>query len=96
VKDVQAHLRHSKADVTANEHMQELPASVGRMVESMYKQLMDGHTAAAAALLPDATNKDGGHGGPKHADDSKRSFLGSVSALPTRTGPLGRRTLAAW
>jgi integrase len=32
VKDIQAHLRHSKADTTANEYMQELPESVGRMV----------------------------------------------------------------
>jgi hypothetical protein len=25
VKDIQAHLRHAKADTTANEYMQELP-----------------------------------------------------------------------
>jgi integrase len=31
VKDIQAHLRHSQADTTANEYMQELPESVGRM-----------------------------------------------------------------
>jgi hypothetical protein len=60
VKDLQAHLRHSKADTTANEYMQELPESVGRMVESMYEQLMDRHAAAAADLLPNATNMDGG------------------------------------
>ena len=40
VKDIQAHLRHSKADTTANEYMQELPESVGRMVESMYEESM--------------------------------------------------------
>jgi hypothetical protein len=40
VKDIQAHLRHAKADTTANEYMQELPESVGRMVESMYQELM--------------------------------------------------------
>jgi integrase len=28
VKDIQAHLRHAKADTTANEYMQELPESV--------------------------------------------------------------------
>jgi hypothetical protein len=33
VKDIQAHLRHAKADTTANESMQELQESVGRMVE---------------------------------------------------------------
>ena len=59
VKDVQAHLRHSKADTTANEYMQELPESVGRMVESMYEELMHGQTAASADLLPNATNEDG-------------------------------------
>jgi hypothetical protein len=73
VKDVQADLRHSRADTTANEYMQELPESVGRMVESMYERLMDGYTAAAADLLPNATNKDGGWG-PKLANDSKRAF----------------------
>jgi integrase len=36
VKDIQAHLRHSKADPTANEYMQELPESVGRMVSSRF------------------------------------------------------------
>ena len=32
VKDIQAHLRHAKADTTANEYMQELPESetIGR------------------------------------------------------------------
>jgi hypothetical protein len=68
-KDFQAHLRHSKADTTANEYMQELPQSVGRMVESMYEQLMDGHTAAAADLLPNATNKDRGRG-----DEARQRF----------------------
>jgi integrase len=48
VKDIQAHLRHSKADTTANEYMQELPESVGRMVESMYEELMHSQTAASA------------------------------------------------
>ena len=60
MKDIQAHLRHSKADTTANEYMQELPESVGRMVESMYEELMDSQAAASADLLPNATNEDGG------------------------------------
>jgi integrase len=60
VKDIQAHLRHSKADTTANEYMQELPESVGRMVESMYDELMHSQAAASADLLPNATNEDGG------------------------------------
>jgi hypothetical protein len=51
VKDIRAHLRHSKAD-TANEYMQELPESVGRMVESMYEELMHGQAAASADVLP--------------------------------------------
>jgi integrase len=35
VKDIQAHLRHAKADTTANEYMQELPESVKQMVASV-------------------------------------------------------------
>ena len=42
VKDIQAHLRHAKADTTANEYMQELPESVKRMVGSVYTMLMKG------------------------------------------------------
>jgi hypothetical protein len=38
VKDIQAHLRRSKADTTANEYIQELPESVGWMVESIYEE----------------------------------------------------------
>ncbi len=59
VRDIQAHLRHAKADTTANEYMQELPESVGRMVESMYEELMHNQAAASADLLPNATNEDG-------------------------------------
>jgi integrase len=39
VKDIQAHLRHAKADTTANEYMQELPESVKKMVGSVYAML---------------------------------------------------------
>jgi len=42
VKDIQAHLRHAKADTTANEYMQELPESVKKMVESVYTMLVKG------------------------------------------------------
>jgi integrase len=41
VKDIQAHLRHSRADTTANEYMQELPESVKEMVGSVYAILAD-------------------------------------------------------
>ena len=58
-KDIQAHLRNSKADTTANGYMQELRESVGRMVESMYEELMHGQAAASADLPPSATNEDG-------------------------------------
>ncbi len=44
VKDIQSHLRHSRADTTANEYMQELPESVQQMVGSVYQML----TTAAA------------------------------------------------
>ena len=36
VKDIQSHLRHSRADTTANEYMQELPESVQQMVATVY------------------------------------------------------------
>jgi integrase len=36
VKDIQAHLRHSRPDTTAHEYMQELPESVQSMVGSVY------------------------------------------------------------
>ncbi len=39
VKDIQSHLRHSRADTTANEYMQELPESVQQMVGSVYQML---------------------------------------------------------
>ena len=39
VKDIQAHLRHTKADTTANEYMQALPESVKQMVDSVYEEL---------------------------------------------------------
>jgi integrase len=42
VKDIQAHLRHSRPDTTANEYMQELPESVQKMVGSVYAMLMKG------------------------------------------------------
>ena len=42
VKDIQSHLRHSRADTTANEYMQELPESVQQMVGSVYLMLTKG------------------------------------------------------
>ena len=42
VKDIRAHLRHAKADTTANEYMQKLPESVKQMVGSVYMMLMKG------------------------------------------------------
>lgn len=42
VKDIQAHLRHAKADTTANQYMQELPESVKRMVGEVYAMLTKG------------------------------------------------------
>lgn len=59
VKDIQAHLRHAKADTTANEYMQELPDSVKRMVGSVYGMLTKGGEISPAFgdLLPNATNQ---------------------------------------
>jgi integrase len=42
VKDIQAHLRHSRPDKTANEYVQELPESVQEMVGSVYAMLTKG------------------------------------------------------
>jgi hypothetical protein len=42
VKDIQAHLRHSRPDTTAHEYMQELPESVHQMVGSVYLMLTKG------------------------------------------------------
>jgi hypothetical protein len=39
VKDIESHLRHSRADTTANEYMQELPESVQQMVGTVYELL---------------------------------------------------------
>lgn len=39
VKDIRSHLRHSRADTTANEYMQELPESVQQMVGTVYELL---------------------------------------------------------
>jgi integrase len=39
VKDIQAHLRHSMPDTTADEYMQALPESMEEMVGSMFVML---------------------------------------------------------
>jgi integrase len=66
VKDIQTHLRHARADTTANEYMQELPESVVEMVGAAYEMLIKGgpteakgearSEAEVARLLPNATN----------------------------------------
>lgn len=48
VKDIQSHLRHSRADTTANEYMQELPESVQQMVSSVYQMLATATTEQQA------------------------------------------------
>jgi integrase len=48
VKDIQSHLRHSRADITANEYMQELPESVQQMVGSVYEMLTSAATVQRA------------------------------------------------
>jgi integrase len=61
VKDIQAHLRHSRADTTANEYMQALPESVREMVGSVYLMLAKGkeEKAPIANLPQNATNASG-------------------------------------
>ena len=62
VKDIQSHLRHAKADTTANEYMQELPESVRKMVGSVYAMLTKRGESQqyAVDLLPNATNASEG------------------------------------
>jgi integrase len=56
VKDIQKHLRHSRADTTANEYMQALPESVQEMVSSVYETLLKGGVEASSEdLLQNAT-----------------------------------------
>ncbi len=57
LKDIQAHLRHAKADTPANEYMQELPESVKKMVGSVYEMLTKGGESQQVSedLLPNAT-----------------------------------------
>jgi len=53
VTDIQAHLRHAKADTTANEYMQELTESVKKMVGEVYAMLTkEGETQASLQHLP--------------------------------------------
>ncbi len=57
VKDIQAHLRHSRPDTTANEYMQELPESVQEMVGSVYAMLTKGGEKTSSDEMPQkATN----------------------------------------
>ena len=49
VKDIQSHLRHSRADTTANEYMQELPESVQQMVGAVYDMLTSATAQQQAA-----------------------------------------------
>jgi integrase len=58
VKDIQAHLRHSRPDTTAHEYMQALPESVQAMVGSVYKMLTKGGEGKASSgdLPQNATN----------------------------------------
>ena len=59
VKDIQAHLRHAKADTTANEYMQELPESVKRMVASVYAMLIrEGQQKQVLERLPPKATND--------------------------------------
>ncbi|WP_263418100.1 site-specific integrase [Terriglobus albidus] len=47
VKDIQAHLRQTRPDTTANEYMQALPESVQQRVGSVYLMLTKGGRKAA-------------------------------------------------
>jgi integrase len=67
VKDIQAHLRHAKADTTTNEFIQQLPESVVQRIGAVYEMLRKGGTEkpeetadsepAGEILLPIATKR---------------------------------------
>jgi integrase len=61
VKDIQAHLRHSRAYTTANEYAQALPESVHEMVGSVYLMLAKGKEGKTPItnLPQNATNASG-------------------------------------
>lgn len=50
VKDIQAHLRHSRADTIGNEYMQELPKSVHLMIGMVYAMLASATAAGSVDL----------------------------------------------
>jgi integrase len=53
VKDIQAHLRHAKPNMTANVYMQEIPASVQAAVESLDRKLSEASdTKTPDQLMP--------------------------------------------
>jgi len=79
VKDIQAHLRHSRADTTANEYMQELPDSVKEMVGSVYDLLTKSEQAQA----------DGGKSATKLLQRSTAERHGSPNLLPNATNSEG-------
>lgn len=54
----QPHLRHAKADTTANEYMQELPKSVKKMVGSVYTMLMKGGDLSLRPLVCRSVDDD--------------------------------------
>ncbi|HWB32932.1 MAG TPA: tyrosine-type recombinase/integrase [Acidobacteriaceae bacterium] len=80
VKDIQAHLRHAKADTTANEYMQELPESVQEMVGSVYGMLAKGapKKLGSGKLQQNATK-------PVHRADAKllKELVGTAGFEPT-------------
>jgi len=79
VKDIQAHLRHSRADTTANEYMQELPDSVKEMVGSVYDLLTKSEQSQA----------DGGKSATKLLQRTTAERHGSPNLLPNATNSGG-------
>jgi len=52
VKDIQAHLRHARPNVTADVYMQEIPASVRAAVESLDQKLSSARPKASSSIEP--------------------------------------------
>ncbi len=80
VKDIQAHLRHAKADTTANEYMQELPESVQEMVGSVYLMLANGagQKHGSDDLQQNATKPD-----PRIGRKLLKNLVGTAGFEPT-------------
>jgi hypothetical protein len=79
VKDIQSHLRHSRADTTVNEYMLELPESVQEMVGSVYAMLTKGGEKESSDDLP----QNAGNAGSAPTAKLLKGLVGTAGFEPT-------------